>query len=286
MVVLPKLECLLESRMYRPTEIEYNHQYNRQYNLSAFIKEVEAGELTKQDYITKLNKLKKEVQFDADESALIDFLRTVENPNTRTNKAFSLIRLRGHFNLPTAKLAELREEMRSEIRQHRKQKAKVNADSLISYEELLQELDKLLSGRDYVMNYLWVKHGLRNKDINAVYKSRKPKTITENTVVFNPKAKRPKVEYLIVDYKTANMRGDKAITITGRRFFDELRGPGLKNNQYVFATKDGSKAAVNYMNVLASKRSINQYGEGRKAKILVRHLLDTDQPVRLVERTV
>ena len=54
--------------------------------LSAFIKEVEAGESTKQDYITKLNKLKKEVQFDADESALIDFLRTVENPNTRTNK--------------------------------------------------------------------------------------------------------------------------------------------------------------------------------------------------------
>ena len=41
--------------------------------LSAFIKEVEAGESTKQDCITKLNKLKNEVQFDAGESALIDF---------------------------------------------------------------------------------------------------------------------------------------------------------------------------------------------------------------------
>ena len=147
---------------------------------------------------------------------------------------------------------------------------------LISYEELLRELDKL-SGRDYVMNYLWAKHGLRNKDVNAVYKTRRPKTIAENTVVFNPKAKMPKVEYLIVDYKAANTYGDKAIPITDKRFFDELKGLGLKNNQYIFATKDGKKATVNYMNVLASKRSINQYGEGRIAKILVKHLLDTSQ---------
>ena len=45
------------------------------------IKEVEAGESTKQDCVAKLNKLKKEVQFDADESVLIDFLRAAENPN-------------------------------------------------------------------------------------------------------------------------------------------------------------------------------------------------------------
>ena len=31
------------------------------------------------------------------------------------------------------------------------------------------------------------------------------------------------------------------------------------------------------MNVLASKHSINQYGEGRIAKILIRHLIDTKQ---------
>ena len=71
------------------TESKSNAEY-----LSAFIKEVEAGESTKQDYITKLNKLQKEVQFDSDKNTLIDFLRILENPDTRTNKAFSLIRLR------------------------------------------------------------------------------------------------------------------------------------------------------------------------------------------------
>jgi hypothetical protein len=85
------------------------------------------------------------------------------------------------------------------------------------------------------------------------------------------------VAYYIVDYKTAGIYGDKSITITDRRFFDELRGLGLKNNQYLYATQSGAKASVNYMNVLASKNSINQDGEGRICKILVRHLLDTKQ---------
>jgi hypothetical protein len=78
-------------------------------------------------------------------------------------------------------------------------------------------------------------------------------------------------------YKTAGTCGDKSITITDRRFFDELRGLGLKNNQHLCATQSGAKASVNYMNVLASKHSINQHGKGRMCKILARHLLDTKQ---------
>ena len=65
--------------------------------------------------------------------------------------------------------------------------------------------------------------------------------------------------------------------IKDQRFFDELSKLGLKNDQYLFAKQDGTKATVNCMNVLASRRSINQYGEGRIAKILIKHLLDAKQ---------
>jgi hypothetical protein len=210
----------------------------------------------------------------------VDFLKTVENPNTRTNKAFSLIRLRRHFGMPVVLMEGLRDETKSEIRIHRKQKSKENFESLMSYAELLEELEKL-SGRTHVMNYMWIKHGLQNQDINVVFKSRKPAEVAENTVVFNPRAKKPKATYYIVDYKTAGVHGDKAITITDRRFFDEMRGLGLKNNQCLHATQTGAKASVNYMNVLASKNSVNQHGETRTCKILVRHLLDTKQYDRI-----
>ena len=65
------------------------------------------------------------------------------------------------------------DETKSEIRIHRKQKSKDNFESLMSYAELLEELEKL-SGRTYVMNYMWIKHGLRNQDINVVFKTRPP----------------------------------------------------------------------------------------------------------------
>jgi hypothetical protein len=244
--------------------------------LSTFMEGIVAGDSTKKDYLAKLTKLSKEVSFGGHEKGLVDFLKTVENPNTRTNKAFSLIRLRRHFNMSVALLEELREATKSEITIHRKQKSKENIESLITYEELLAELDKL-SGRDYVMNYMWVRHGLRNKDINAVVKRRKPKTITENTVIINPNAKRPKAVYYIVDYKTAAVYGDKTITITDKQFFDELRGLTLNNNAYIFSTGNGTKATVNYMNVLASKRSVNGLGEVKIAKIFLKFLLDGNQ---------
>ena len=81
--------------------------------LQAFISEVKAGPSTKTDYVAKLAKLSKQVTFADPEGQLVDFLKTVENPNTRTNEAFSLIRLRRHFNLPVALLEGLREEIKA-----------------------------------------------------------------------------------------------------------------------------------------------------------------------------
>ena len=229
-------------------------------HLQSFIEGAKAGESTMRDYVTKLTKLAKEVNFGDPESSLVEHLSTVENPNTRSNKAFALIRMRRHLKLPTFELETMREDL----------------EKLVSYDELLTKLEGL-SGKDYIMNYMWVKHGLRNKDINVAVKRKKPKDITENVIVFNPNLKSPKATYYITDYKTANTYGNKSIVIKDQRFFEELSKLGLKNDQYLFAKQDGTKATVNYMNVLASRRSINQYGEGRIAKILIKHLLDTKQ---------
>jgi hypothetical protein len=80
-------------------------------------------------------------------------------------------------------------------------------------------------------------------------------------------------------------RGDH-ITTDDRRFFDELRGLGLKNNKYLHATQSGAKASVNYMNVLASKNSINQHGEGRVCKMLARQGCGADCDKQKKKRVV
>ena len=75
--------------------------------LQAFISEVKAGPSTKTDYVAKLTKLPKQITFADPEGPLVDFLKTVENPNTRTNKAFSLIWLWRHFCMPVVLLEGL-----------------------------------------------------------------------------------------------------------------------------------------------------------------------------------
>lgn len=231
---------------------------------------------TKRDYAVKLNKLKKEVQFDADESDLIEFLSCIENPNTRSNKAFALMRIRKHHHMATDQLTSFREDLKKEINIHRKTKAQENLDTLCSYSELCDELDKL-KGRDYFMNYMFVKHGMRNRDLNAVYMKHRPKEITENVIVMDPRRKKPKVTLYVKDYKTANVYGNKEIVIKDQRLFDEIKSLKLKNSQPFFATKEGLKVSDSYLNVLAGRRSIRKYGEGKIAKILVKHCIDNSQ---------
>jgi len=248
-------------------------------DLDTFFKEMEGkmSDVTKKDYRVKLNKLQTQIEFDSDEDKLIDFFKGIENPNTRSNKVFVVIRLRRHFGYPVKELEDYREGIKSEIRHHRKETSKEDLESLISYEQLLDELNEL-HGVQYYMNYLYAKHGLRNQDINAVYLPRAIKLPPlENTLIFNPKAKKPKATLHVVDYKTSGTYGPKKIVITNPRFIEELKSLDLKKGDFLFPTKEGKKATMNYMNVIAGRDSIRNYGEGRIAKILVKHLIDTSQ---------
>jgi len=245
--------------------------------VKTFLDEIDVGATTKKDYTVKLNKLSKEIKLDDTEDNLATFFNKIENPNTRSNKIFVVIRLRRHFKMPTSLLEDMRGDLKKEIVIHRKQKAKDNLESLVSYEELLKELDTK-TGRDYYMNHMYVKHGVRNKDINVKIVHKTPKQDpTENTMVFNPKLKKPLIKLYIVDYKTANTYGDKYFEIKDKRLYDEIKSLSLKNNDYMFATRDGQKVNVNYMNVLATKNSLFKYGEGRIAKIYIKHLLNSEQ---------
>jgi hypothetical protein len=242
------------------------------------------SETTKNDYFMKLRSLQRLMPLESKEDDWLDVCKSIENPNTRSNKTNALIQLRCFHDLPCAKLQDLKEHTRSEIKQHRKMKAKDNLALLIPYDELLAEVDKL-HGSQYYMNYMFSHHGLRVKDINCQYRNRLKagETVTENTVVFNTDAKRAKITMIVVDYKTAKVYGPKVLHLTDSRLFDELKSLNLKNKQYVFSTKSVTKPSCNYMNVRSCAESVNKYGEGKISKILVRHLIDTGQHDKVAE---
>ena len=159
---------------------------------------------TKKEYCNKLRQMAPYLDFMCEsDMPVIEFLANIENPNTRSNKAFALLRLRRHFGIASDMLEDYRDSQKKEIRMYRKEMAKCNDDNLLCYDDLLKELD-LLQGRKYIMNYLYCFHGLRNKDINLRH-YRTPKCgqeCSENAIVFNPKAKKPKTVLYINEYKT------------------------------------------------------------------------------------
>lgn len=236
------------------------------------------SETTKNDYDAKLRTMRDHVVFDGEEGQLIDFLKTIENPNTRMNKTNALIRLRRHHEWETDSLASFMDGTKSDIKHHRKTQAKANLEKMMPYEDLLGELDKM-HGAQYFMNHMYCHHAMRNQDINCIYKNRlgRNEPVNENTLVFNPKAKKPKMTLHVVDYKTASTYGPKKIVLNDKRLFEELNSMGLSHNTYVFATKAGKKPTLNHMNLKAAKDSINGMGEGRIAKHVIKHLIDNDK---------
>tara|TARA_R110000782_G_scaffold75633_2_gene150959 strand:+ start:530 stop:1405 length:876 start_codon:yes stop_codon:yes gene_type:complete len=242
------------------------------------------SETTKNDYNVKLRSLQRVMPLNSNEDDWLEYCKTIENPNTRSNKTNALIQLRSFHHLPCIKLQDLKEYTKSDIKQHRKLKAKDNLTSMMSYDELLAEVDKL-HGSQYFLNHMFSRHGLRVKDVNCVYRNRlKPnEAVTENTVIFNPNAKNPKITMHVVDYKTAKTYGPKVLHLTDPRLFAELKSLNLKNKQYIFSTKAMTKPSCNYMNVRSCAESINKYGEGKISKILVKHLIDTGQHDKVAE---
>lgn len=242
--------------------------------IKKFTDEVKLKPVTKADYIAKLTKLSQDIDFADDESNLLPFFEAIQNPNTRSNKAFALIRLRQHIGLPVDMLIDLRERNKKDIDKHRKKQASDNVDNLISYSQLLKEL-KPLTGKPFIMNYLFAHYGLRNNDINAIVTTTNPTTLKENTFYINPSTTAKKIIFHIVDYKTASTYGPKKISITNKKLYDELLAIGDGN--YVFAKGTGEKPTIQYMNVLVSRLSIRNYGEGKIAKILVKNYIDKKQ---------
>jgi len=231
------------------------------------------------EYKKQYKTISKKINIFDDESTIVDFLDKIENPNTKSNKAFIILKLRRVLNYPYSKLETMREELKDDIAIRRKMKSREYTKTLISYSELLKELEKLKgTGLAYIFNYMHCMHGLRNRDLNAVIKYKKPKEITENTIVFNPKQRKKQLDFFIVDYKTAKTHGMKHIAITDKSLLDEMKKLNKQDGSFLVPVKkSGEKSSDGYINVLASQYSIHKLGEAKIAKILMRHYIDSKQ---------
>lgn len=192
------------------------------------------------------------------------------NPNTKALYLNMIILVRRHNEEETDKLIKFRNSLRDDIIKIRKEKMSETKNDLPSYDELLGKLNEM-SGVNYIINYLFVKYGLRNKDVNLKFVSKLPKDKEdENYLVYN----KNKVVLDINDYKTDKTFGNKSIIITDKRFIQELKDLKLDDGEYLIKKKNGDKLKMSSFNERILNMSIDKMGEAKIFKVLIAHLLD------------
>lgn len=192
-----------------------------------------------------------------------------ENPNTIQLHLNMVILVRRHNNEETDKLITFRNSLRDKINETRKNKLKELNDNLPKPDYLLEQLDEM-SGIRYIINYLMIHHGLRNKDTNLKFVKSLPEKKTENYLLIKSK----NILLNINSYKTVGKYGTKQIKIDDKKFISQVKGMKLTDGQYLISMKNGDKISnVSTFNDRVLNLTIDKMGQAKIVKIIIKDLL-------------
>lgn len=193
-----------------------------------------------------------------------------DNPNTLQLYLNMIILVRKFNNEEVDKLIKFRNSLSDSIKQTRKDNLDKMDDKLPSLNHIKDSLDEL-TGIRYVINYIMINHGLRNKDLNLRFVKVLPEDKEENYIMQKGK----NVILNINDYKTDKTHGTKEIKITNSKFLKELKSLNLNDGDYLIPMKNGDKISnIITFNDKILKLTIDRLGQNKLVKIVVKDLLN------------
>lgn len=193
-----------------------------------------------------------------------------DNPNTLQLYLNMIILVRKFNNEEVDKLIKFRNSLSDSIKQTRKDNLDKMDDKLPSLNHIKDSLDEL-TGIRYVINYIMINHGLRNKDLNLRFVKVLPEDKEENYIMQKGK----NVILNINDYKTDKTHGTKEIKITNSKFLKELKSLNLNDGDYLIPMKNGNKISnIITFNDKILKLTIDRLGQNKLVKIVVKDLLN------------
>ncbi len=193
------------------------------------------------------------------------------NANTLQLYLNMIILVRRFKDQDTDKLIKLRNSLKDDIIKSRKKNLDELDEKLPSYDYIMNELNNSSKLR-YILNYLILNHGFRNSSVNLKFvKSLPPlEDRDENYIMIKGKD----ILLNINDYKTKASYGTKEIRIKDEKFKNELKSLNLKNNDYLFAKRNGDKIInVSTFNDKIINHTIDRLGQNKLFKIVIKKLL-------------
>jgi len=231
---------------------------------------------SKETYIHVGSKLPFNIQTNSQTTIIKKLKELVQNPNTQSLYLNLIILIRQHVKEETDKLVKHRNTLRKDITDLRKDKLGDLKKHIPKKDELMNQLENL-NGIQYIINYLFLNFGLRNRDLN--FKMGKGEDKDTNYIYVKGK----NAILLIHDYKTDKTFGTKEIKVKDPNFIKELKGLGVDNGQYILAKKNGEKMKVSTFNEKIKSLSLNNLGETTIFKVIIADLIEKKDFTRIEE---
>lgn len=192
-----------------------------------------------------------------------EFLENFENPNTKLDFLNLIIVIRNVKELPVDKLKLLRIKLKQLQKTHQVSKLNGVGDSLISYESFNEKLNKAFKNAEYkkyIVNYLMMTYGVRNKDLDlTIIKAKKDIEPKKNYLLIS----KDKIKYIRDDYKTHSKYGTQTHDINNDQFEMAVKKVGL-----------GKLFDANQISNALRKLYIDKHGEAKIFKMMIDHYYD------------
>ena len=239
-------------------------------DIEKIINEKQISESSKKVYLSLLKRMTKakfKIPTKANEKLTYvkQHVSSFDNPNTRLDMLNLIIVIRNELELSIEKLKEYRTELKQQQKAHQVTKMADAGDKLMTYDDFVKALQEAYNKQEwkkYIVNYLIMTYGVRNKDLNLeIVKTKKEMKEGNNYLLL----KKDKVVFIRDDYKTHKTYGKKTHEIHDKLFYEAVKKTGL-----------GKLIAEQQISNGLRKLYINKMGEAKIFKMMIDKYYEDD----------
>ena len=239
------------------TIVNYRNLYKR---LKSIVGDKDITSLSQDEIIKSIN----EVKGKNGESA---------TPSVKTSLLSLALVLRESFELNVAELKKAIKQSREDVKTHVVEVVNPELkEELPSLKELNTYLDKLYTDEDwrsYIMNYLMITYGVRNKDLDLEFVNNKSEMEPKkNYLMPNGKGS---IKYVREDYKTVQKWREQELEIKSKKFMTAVKHVMDKegDNRYLLSLGHNHQIAETSLNKYVSKHTLNNMGQAKIYKAVI-----------------
>lgn len=236
------------------------------------------SDATKQQYLRTYKKIIERLGSPINQATQQKSIQIAEQMTDNVGTQLQLLNIisliRQHFKLENNKIVDVMSKKSIQRQKLTKDNLAKKNNELPSFNTLkkhLGELEKIGNHRAFIVNYLLLNYGLRNKDLNVFIISGDDKGTMIDGLNYLIR-KKTEIEMIIQDYKTLTTYGVKKIIIKSPRFLRAVDAYGMNTYLLAIGSTKTNQIAESSLSKTISNLTYEGLGEANYFKILIQHI--------------